>query len=141
MKQRLHLAGILIAAAALSGCGTVVRSLPLTDSATATAPGGVKLYFGAQAHPALERQIGRRTESARLARGTAVEQAVCDQALDTALGSLRAYAARHGGNAVINITTGFHSTRSDSETEYTCGVSGSAGAISVAGDVVVLGTH
>ncbi|WP_414444809.1 signal peptidase [Burkholderia sp. 22PA0106] len=138
MKPRLHLAGILIATAALSGCGTVVRSLPLTNNATATTPGGVTLYFGAQAHPAVRSRIGRRNESARLARGTANEQDVCDKALDTALGSLRNYAATHGGNAVINVTTRFHDNRSESDTQYMCGVSGSAGAISVSGDVVVL---
>ncbi len=138
MKHQRHLAGILVATAILAGCGTVVRSLPLTGGATTADTRGVTLYFGAQAHPGVKKQIGVHAESVRLARGTDAEQEVCNKALDEALGRLRGYAAEHGGNAVINVTTRFHETRSDSQTSFTCGVSGSAGAIAVSGDVVLL---
>ncbi|QRR06780.1 signal peptidase [Burkholderia sp. MS455] len=138
MKQKAHLAGMLIAATLLTGCGTVVRSLPLPASATAQDASGVSLYFGTQAHPAVKTNIGPRSESVRVRRATDAEQPTCEQALSTALERLREYAKNHGGNAVINVTTRFHDKRSDSTTEYTCGVSGSAGAIAVSGDVVLL---
>ncbi|HKT66749.1 signal peptidase [Burkholderia sp. 22313] len=138
MKHKGHLAGMLIAASLLTGCGTVVRSLPLPATATAQDASGIALYFGAQPHPAVKTSIGPRSESVRVSRGTQAEQPTCEQALAEALNRLRLYAKNHGGNAVINVTTRFHEKRSNSTTEYTCGVSGSAGAIGVSGDVVQL---
>jgi uncharacterized protein YbjQ (UPF0145 family) len=85
--------------------------------------------------------IGPRSESVRVQRGTQTEQPTCEQALAEALNRLRTYAKNHGGNAVINVTTRFHETRSNSTAEYTCGVSASAGAIAVSGDVVQLNTQ
>jgi uncharacterized protein YbjQ (UPF0145 family) len=138
MKRKGHLAGMLIATALLTGCGTVVRSLPLPAAATEQNGTGVKLYFGSQAHPAVKTQFGARSESVRVKRGTDGEQPTCEQALGEALNRLREYAKGRGANAVVNIATRFHDTRSDSQTAYTCGVSGSAGAIAVSGDVVSL---
>ncbi|KVD34468.1 hypothetical protein [Burkholderia ubonensis] len=139
MKHTRHLAGMLITAALLAGCGgTVIRTLPLPAEATAHDATGVKLYFGAQAHPAVKTAIGSRSESVRVTRGTGAEQPTCDQALAEALGRLRTYAKNRGGNAVVNVTTRFHEQHSDSVARYTCGVSPSAGSLAVAGDVVVL---
>ncbi|WP_334040033.1 signal peptidase [Burkholderia ambifaria] len=138
MKHKGHLAGMLVAASLLTGCGTVVRSLPLPAAATAPDTSGVAIYFGTQPHPDVKTSIGPRSESVRVARGTQAEQPTCDQALAEALNRLRIYAKNHGGNAVVNVTTRFHEKRSESTSEYTCGVSGSAGAIAVSGDVVQL---
>ncbi|KWA05629.1 signal peptidase [Burkholderia cepacia] len=138
MKQKGHLAGMLIAASLLTGCGSVVRSLPLPAAATASDTSGIAVYFGAQPHPDVKTSIGPRSESVRVSRGAQNEQPTCEQALTEALNRLRIYAKNHGGNAIINVTTRFHEKRSDSTTEYTCGVSGSAGAIVVSGDVVQL---
>ncbi|KAB0643702.1 signal peptidase [Burkholderia latens] len=138
MKHKGHLAGMLVAASLLTGCGTVVRSLPLPPAATAADASGVAIYFGAQPHPDVKTSIGPRSESVRVQRGTQTEQPTCEQALSEALNRLRTYAKNHGGNAVINVTTRFHDKRSNSTTEFTCGVSGSAGAIAVSGDVVQL---
>ncbi|MCA8061977.1 signal peptidase [Burkholderia sp. AU38729] len=137
MKQKGYLAGMLVVASLLAGCGTVVRSLPLPATATAPDASGVAIYFGEQSHPEVKTNLGPRSESARVRRAEA-EQPTCDQALTEALNRLRTYAKGHGGNAVINVTTRFHEKRSSSTTEYTCGVSGSAGAIAVSGDVVQL---
>lgn len=138
MKQKAHLAGMLIAATLVAGCGTVVRTLPLPATATAQGMGDVPLYFGAQPHPAVKTDLGQRSESVRVARASEAEQPTCDSALSNALVRLRADAKKRGGNAVVNVTTRFHDNHSDSATQYTCGVSRSAGAIVVSGDVVVL---
>ncbi|KVG29666.1 hypothetical protein [Burkholderia diffusa] len=138
MRHKGHLAGMLVAASLLTGCGTVVRSLPLPAAVTTSDTNGVAIYFGAQPHPDIKTSIGPRSESVRVQRGTQAEQQTCDQALAEALNRLRVYAKNHGGNAVINVTTRFHEKRSNSTSEYTCGVSGSAGAIAVSGDVVQL---
>ncbi|MBP0609966.1 signal peptidase [Burkholderia sp. MS389] len=137
MKHTRHLAGMLVATSLLTGCGTVVRSLPLPAAATAPDTSGVAIYFGAQPHPEVKTSIGPRSESVRVRRVES-EQPTCEQALAEALNRLRIYAKHHGGNAVINVTTRFHEKSSNSTTEYTCGVSGSAGAIAVSGDVVQL---
>ncbi|WP_179402094.1 signal peptidase [Burkholderia guangdongensis] len=137
MKHKRHLAGMLIATALLTGCGTVVRSLPLPADAAQPDASGVRLYFGALAHPAVKTDFGQHAASARVKRAGA-EQPTCDQALGDALGRLREYAKKRGANAVVNVNTRFHDNRSDSQTAYTCGVSPSAGAITVSGDVVLL---
>ncbi|TCW86990.1 signal peptidase [Burkholderia sp. SRS-46] len=138
MKHKGHLAGALMMAAMLAGCGTVVRTLPLPPSATAADATGVTLYFGSQAHPAVKTAFGERSESVRVKRATEAEQPTCELALGEALGHLRDYAKRRGANAVVDVKTRFHDNRSDSPTSYTCGVSGSAGAIAVSGNVVLL---
>ncbi|MFP3570576.1 signal peptidase, partial [Paraburkholderia sp. SIMBA_030] len=48
MKHKGHLAGMLVAASLLTGCGTVVRSLPLPAAATTPDTSGVAIYFGTQ---------------------------------------------------------------------------------------------
>lgn len=122
----------------LAGCGTVVRSLPLPEASGRSDHTAVRVYFGTQAHPAVKSDFGKHSASARVAREANGEQPTCEKALGEALGKLREFAKNRGANAIINVTTRFHSTRSDSSTTYTCGVSPSAGAISVAGDVVLL---
>ena len=51
---------------------------------------------------------------------------------------LRAAAHERNANAVIDVSTRFHSTESNSSTDFTCGVSPSAAAIAVSGQLVVL---
>jgi uncharacterized protein YbjQ (UPF0145 family) len=59
-------------------------------------------------------------------------------ALEQALSKLRAAAQEKNANAVINVQTRFHSTETRSATDFTCGVSPSAAAVAVRGDLVVL---
>lgn len=107
MKHTRHLAGMLVATSLLTGCGTVVRSLPLPAAATAPDTSGVAIYFGAQPHPEVKTSIGPRSESVRVRRVES-EQPTCEQALAEALNRLRIYAKHYGGNAVINVMTRFH---------------------------------
>lgn len=142
-KMCLTLSVIAIAGMTLAGCATHVQSLPL-QSATTNAAGnsaagsGVAIYFGAQPHPPLTRDIGEASHSVRLARSTDGAEASCEKVLAAALDKLRADAREKGANAVINVTTRFHTTVTDSDTTYTCGVSPSAAAIAVKGELVVL---
>jgi uncharacterized protein YbjQ (UPF0145 family) len=139
MKSRYALGGLMVVVATLSGCATQVKSLPLAPVVARPSPGaGVALYFGSQDHPAVQSQIGQTTASVRIARETDGQDAACNRALTAALEKLRAYARDRHANAVINVGTSFHSTESASTTEFTCGVSPSAAALRVRGDVVVL---
>jgi uncharacterized protein YbjQ (UPF0145 family) len=140
MKQlHLTLGALAIVALTQAGCGTQIKSLPLQSVAAHTdTANDVALYFGSQTHPAVQRQLGGVSYSVRVARSTDGPEASCDKALAEALGKLRANAKDHGANAVINVTTRFHSTETASDTAYTCGVSPSAAAIAVKGERVVL---
>jgi uncharacterized protein YbjQ (UPF0145 family) len=96
------------------------------------------LYFGSQDHPAVQSQQGPTTASVRIAREADGQDAACNRALTAALEKLRTTARDRHANAVINVGTSFHSTESASATEFTCGVSPSAAALRVRGDIVVL---
>lgn len=142
MKSKYALGGLVAVVATLSGCATQVKSLPLAPAVAQSAQSAqgaqVALYFGSQAHPAVQSQLGQTTQSVRIAREASGQEASCNRALADALQKLRAYAHDRHANAVINIGTSFHSTESASATEFTCGVSTSAAALRVRGDVVVL---
>lgn len=138
-KMCLMLAAASIVALTQAGCGTQVKSLPLQPiTAKPAADSGVALYFGSQPHPAVARQVGSASHSTRIARASDGPEASCNKALGDALKELRSDAQKKGANAVINVKTRFHSTETDSTTDYTCGVSASAAAIAVTGDLVVL---
>ncbi|TAL96283.1 MAG: signal peptidase [Paraburkholderia sp.] len=148
---------IVVAFAALSQtaqAGTEVKSLPLQAVLGQAAPGGHKqavaqpqsgadiaLFFGDEAHPAVRSQLGDASESARIARRTDDQTTACNRALSEAVDKLRTYAHDHNANAIINIRTSFHSTETASATDFTCGVSGSAAALRLRGDAVVLETN
>jgi len=146
-KTCLTLGSAAIASLMLAGCGTQLESLPIQPvaslakqkAALSTDPASkIAVYFGAQAHPDVVRRMGNASHSVRVARATDGAEASCDKALATALDKLRADAKDKGANAVVNITTRFHGTETASATEYTCGVSPSAAAIAVKGDLVIL---
>jgi len=141
MKIKCTLSVLAVVALTQTGCATKVTSLPLQAALQQTAPASdVALYFGSQDHPAVKTQLGAASESARIARRTGGPEISCNEVLAQALQKLRTYAHDHNGNAVINIKTSFHTTETASPTDFTCGVSMSAAAVRVRGDVVVLET-
>jgi hypothetical protein len=133
-----RITGLLALVFALAGCATKVESLPLQAVTSRTQQQDVALYFGAQPHPRVTVALGERKLSLRIARASEDPQESCNRALADAMQRLRAYARELHGNAVINIKTRFHTTETASDTDYTCGVSPSAAAIAVRGDVVML---
>ncbi|CAB3644802.1 signal peptidase [Paraburkholderia rhynchosiae] len=141
MKRTLVLGTLTIAAAMLTGCATQVKSLPLAavgGGAGSEARGGVPVYFGQQNHPAVKSQLGDVSYSVRIARKVAGADDACREALAEAIGKLRAAASARSANAVIDVTTRFHSSESNSSGDFTCGVSPSAAAIAISGKLVVL---
>lgn len=137
MKRTLVLGALTIAAATLTGCATQVKSLPLA-AAGGESRGGVPVYFGEQNHPAVKRGLGDVSYSVRIARKVAGPDDACREALAEAIGKLRAAARERNANAVIDVTTRFHSSESNSSSEFTCGVSPSAAAIAISGRLAVL---
>jgi uncharacterized protein YbjQ (UPF0145 family) len=86
----------------------------------------------------VQQQLGEASVSARVARAQDGADASCDKALEQALDKLRAAAQEKKANAVINVQTRFHSAETSSSTNFTCGVSPSAAAVAVHGDLAVL---
>jgi hypothetical protein len=142
MKKISMLGAIAAVVITQAGCGTQVRSVPLQSVQSAaqqtTANGGVSLYFGSQEHPAVKTQLGEANYSVRIARGQGGPDDSCNSALSEALSKLRADAQAHGANAVVDVQTRFHTTETSSATNFTCGVSPSAAAVAVRGNLVVL---
>ncbi|KAA0088724.1 hypothetical protein CIW54_10110 [Paraburkholderia sp. T12-10] len=135
----------LIALAALAAttqaatAHTSVTTYPLKPMLdTQPADGKVTFYFGDAAHPAVTASHGEGKASIRIARRLDGKTTSCNEALSEALASLRADAIDHGANAVVNIETSFHATKSVSATEFTCATSGSAAALKVRGELVTL---
>jgi uncharacterized protein YbjQ (UPF0145 family) len=120
-----------------AGCATQVKSLPLA-AAGGESRGNVPVYFGQQPHPAVRTQLGDVSYSVRIARKVAGPDDACHEALAEAVRKLRAAANERHANAVIDVSTRFHSSESNSSTDFTCGVSPSAAAIAVKGQLVVL---
>ncbi|WP_027803964.1 hypothetical protein [Paraburkholderia dilworthii] len=137
MKRAWVLGALTIAAATLTGCATQVKSLPLA-AAGGESRGGVPVYFGEQSHPAVKSELGNVSYSVRIARKVAGPDDACREALGEAIGKLRAAARERNANAVIDVTTRFHSSESNSSSEFTCGVSPSAAAIAISGRLAVL---
>lgn len=137
MKRTGVLGALAVMALTLAGCATQVKSLPLA-AAGGESRGNVPVYFGQQNHPAVKNRLGDVSYSVRIARKVAGPDDACHAALAEAVQKLRAAANERHANAVIDVSTRFHSTESSSSTEFTCGVSPSAAAIAVSGQLVVL---
>ncbi|NPT42155.1 signal peptidase [Paraburkholderia sp. 1N] len=137
MKKRFVLAALAVVVLTQAGCATDVKSLPLA-AAGGQSRGGVPVYFGEQSHPAVTAKLGDVSYSVRIARKVLSPEDACHEALAEAVQKLRAAAQERNANAVIDVSTRFHSTETNSSTDFTCGVSPSAAAIAVRGQLVVL---
>lgn len=137
MKKTWVLSALAVVVLTQAGCATQVKSLPLA-AAGGQSSGGVQVFFGQQDHPAVKSQLGDVSYSVRIARKVSSPEDACHEALGEAVEKLRAAALQRHANAVIGVQTRFHSTESNSSSEFTCGVSPSAAAIAVSGQLVVL---
>ena len=94
----------------------------------------IKLYFGKQKTPAVDKKLWEGSTTQKSMRKS--EQERCDTAFVSAILRLQDRARREGGNAVINIASGGGSN--DSATEYTCITGRVTGSVSLRGTVVKL---
>jgi uncharacterized protein YbjQ (UPF0145 family) len=137
MKRTYVLGALAVVALTQAGCATQVMSLPLA-AAGGQSGGGTQVYFGQQDHPPVKSQLGDVSYSVRVARKVSNPEDACRQALAEAIHKLRGAAHDRQANAVIGVSTRFHSTETNSSADFTCGVSPSAAAIAVRGQLVVL---
>lgn len=107
-------------------------------NAQAKLVGGVKFFFGEQAHPEPEQVYGEfRTNKKTSSFGKSDEEA-CPWAMLSALISLHDRALREGGNAVINIKSNYKNVQFVSDTEYECGAGAFVAGVALIGTVVRL---
>lgn len=139
MNRKVWLGALIGGSVVLSGCSTHVMSLPMRPVLDHTAGDSpIALYFAAQEVPPVVSVLGKATAGVRIARNTDGREAACNHAFSDALAQLREQASMKKGNGVINIVTNFHGNKSANRTDFTCGVSPSAAAITVHGDIVML---
>jgi uncharacterized protein YbjQ (UPF0145 family) len=93
----------------------------------------IKLYFGKQKTPAVDKKIWEGSTTQKSMRKSQKEH--CETAFVSAILRLQDRARREGGNAVVNIVSG---GSNDSATEYTCTSGRVTGAVTLRGTVVKL---
>jgi uncharacterized protein YbjQ (UPF0145 family) len=140
MKKWAVLGALVAVALTQAGCATQVKSLPFA-AAGGESRGEVPVFFGQQDHPAVQSKVGEVAYSVRIARKVSSPDDACHEALAEAVRKLRDAARERHANAVIDVSTRFHSTETSSSTDFMCGVSPSAAALAVRGQLVVLEAH
>lgn len=98
----------------------------------------VRLYFGDQATPEIEREIGTYTSNKKTNAFNKSDKEACDWAFLSAVLSLQERAIKSGGNAVVNIRSFYYKNHFSSETEYECGAGNVVAGVTLMGDVVKL---
>src|SRR5262245_6507964 len=81
----------------------------------------IKLYFGSQKTPAVERKMGEFTSNKKTNAANKSDQEACDIAFITAAAALQQRARKEGGDAVINIKSVYKNEDFQSPKEYMCG--------------------
>lgn len=142
MKSKIVLTVSLFAGLIQVAAATQVDSYPVQPVLDSLGTGSpVALYFGDAAHPPVASHKGEVTKSVRIARKVDGREASCKTAFADGINQLRTYAQDHGASGVINISTRFHGTKTNSATEFVCATSMSAAALKISGELVTFETN
>ena len=98
----------------------------------------IDLYFGDQAHSAVEQALGTYTANRKTNSFNKGDQKACQWAFLSAMTVLQQRAVREGGNAVINIRSYYYKKDFSSTTEFECGAGNVVAGVTMVGDVVRL---
>jgi len=98
----------------------------------------IRLYFGGQKTPAVEKRIGEWTSNKKTNAANKSDQDACDIAFLSAAIALQQRARKEGGNAVINITSVYKKENVESATEYQCGAGTIMAGVALKGTVVTI---
>jgi len=99
----------------------------------------VRMYFGDQAHPAVERQLGTVTANRKTNAFGKSDRVACEWAFLSAMITLQENAIRRGGDAVINIRSYYYKNNFSSATQFECGAGALMAGVTMIGDIVKLG--
>src|SRR3954463_514636 len=98
----------------------------------------IKMYFGKQATPPVEKKIGEWTSNKKTNAANKSDQEACEIAFVSAAIALQERAKREGGNAVINIKSVYKNENVENNTEYLCGAGTFLSGVALRGTVVTL---
>ena len=140
MKVTTIIAALAIGgASSLAGAADETINMKIKDGLEAgkhtknTISDDIKLYFGKQKTPAVDKKIWEGSTTQKSMRKSQKEH--CETAFVSAILRLQDRARREGGNAVVNIVSG---GSNDSGTEYTCTSGRVTGSVTLRGTVVKL---
>lgn len=113
-------------------------ALEKSQSYKTTVDADIKLYWGTQKTPAVERKMGEFTSNKKTNAANKSDQEACDLAFISAVAALQQRARKEGGNAVVNIHSVYRGEDSNSPTEYVCGAGKIIAGVALKGTVVKL---
>ncbi|MCL2872537.1 MAG: excinuclease ATPase subunit [Betaproteobacteria bacterium] len=110
-----------------------------SEEAQSQLEGNIKLYFGDQAHPAIEKTLSQGVVASKKSgiRGKD-ETDACHSAFVASLAQLQKRADKEGGNAVVNIESYYKKSAFKSKDKYECHAGRSKTVVMLKGDVVTL---
>lgn len=98
----------------------------------------VRLFFGDQPLPAVERKLGTFTSNKKTNGFNKSDVEACNWAFLSAMMSLQERAVREGGNAVVNIRSFYRKREFSSNSDFECGAGTFVVGITMVGEVVRL---
>ena len=98
----------------------------------------IRLFFGDQAVPAIERKLGTFTSNRKTNGFNKSDVEACNWAFLSAMMSLQERAVREGGNAVVNIRSFYRKSEFSSASDFECGAGTFVVGITMVGEVVTL---
>ena len=98
----------------------------------------IKMFWGTQKTPAIDRKMGEFTSNKKTNAANKSDQEACDLAFISAVIALQQRARKEGGNAVVNIRSVYKQEDSDSPTEFVCGAGKIMAGVALRGTVVKL---
>lgn len=143
MKKMLS--GLLLAGCALGSAQVLARDtahmLPIKDVMEGPEIGkfnDVKFYFGKQATPKIDKNLGEFTTSQKTNAFNKSDEEACRWAMASALKRLNDSARQKGADAVINVRSNYQNVEMSSETEYECHAGGVIAGVALKAEFVKL---
>lgn len=98
----------------------------------------VRLFFGDQEYPAVERELHSVTANRKTNAFGKSDKKACIWAFLSAMISLQDQTIDSGGNAVVNIRSFYYKNEFSSATEFECGAGALMAGVTMTGDIVTL---
>jgi uncharacterized protein YbjQ (UPF0145 family) len=98
----------------------------------------IRVYFGKQKSPAVERKLGEFTANRKTNATNKSDKEACEIAFVSAVVSLQQRARKEGGDAVINVQSVYKNENRESNSEYLCGAGTFVAGVALRGTVVKL---
>lgn len=109
-----------------------------TDEMKEARDPGVRLFFGKQAYPKVEKSFGETKLSRKTTVNVQEPVQACQHAFARAMRDFQERARAAGANAAINIHSNYKNVEIASETEYMCGVGTWTAGVAFKGELVKL---